>query len=315
MPDGSEQTAFPGRYDGTTYHGRNQVKPAPFDNRVVGGYIFLAGLSGAAQILATIGDLAGGRRARGMVRRGRRLALAAPVLGAPLLIWDLHTPKRFYNMLRIFRATSPMSIGTWVLMAFSAASGATALFDALPGRWARTAARVAQVPAAATGAGLATYTAALLSATSTPLWSAAPRALAARFAGSSFAAGAAALSLGEHRRGNARLARDLDTLALLALGLEAAATSVADTAYAKRGISAARDATLDHAGARGVGIALPLLLRVGSALAGRPMPMLGQLAILAGSAMLRVGVMDAGDLSAKRPGDAFRATEPNRQPP
>ena len=51
-------------------------------------------------------------------------------LSAVLLVYDLHTPKRFYNMLRIAKRTSPMSIGTWILMSFSgfAVSGAAAQF-------------------------------------------------------------------------------------------------------------------------------------------------------------------------------------------
>ena len=34
---------------------------------------------------------------------GRVIALAGAVLGGILLIVDLHTKRRFYNMLRIFR--------------------------------------------------------------------------------------------------------------------------------------------------------------------------------------------------------------------
>ena len=47
---------------------------------------------------------------------------AGSVVGAALLIIDLHTPTRFYNMLRIFRPTSPMSIGSYVLTSFGALS-------------------------------------------------------------------------------------------------------------------------------------------------------------------------------------------------
>ena len=49
---------------------------------------------------------------------GRAIALAGAIVGGILLIIDLHTKQRFYNMLRIFRPTSPMSIGTYVLMGF-----------------------------------------------------------------------------------------------------------------------------------------------------------------------------------------------------
>ena len=94
----------------TTYYGRPSLKPAPFENPVVGSYIFLAGLSGAAQLLATLIRRSGRPDGAGAVRRGRMLALLAPTVGSALLIYDLHTPQRFYNMLRIFRRTSPMSM-------------------------------------------------------------------------------------------------------------------------------------------------------------------------------------------------------------
>jgi protein NrfD len=45
-------------WNGETYYRREQVKAAPFNNWLVGGYIFLAGLSGAAMLLSTLRDLA-----------------------------------------------------------------------------------------------------------------------------------------------------------------------------------------------------------------------------------------------------------------
>ena len=44
-------------WDGRTYYGRPQLKPAPFNNWLVGSYVFLAGLSGGAQLLSTVLDL------------------------------------------------------------------------------------------------------------------------------------------------------------------------------------------------------------------------------------------------------------------
>jgi hypothetical protein len=54
-----------GRWDGRTYYGRPQLKPPPFNNWLVGSYVFLAGLSGAAQLLSTVIDLCCGRKAEG----------------------------------------------------------------------------------------------------------------------------------------------------------------------------------------------------------------------------------------------------------
>lgn len=299
----------------TTYYGRAQLKPAPFNPLLVGGYIFLAGVSGAAAMIATAADLLRGPQAAPLVRRGRYAALLAPTVGAGLLVWDLHTPRRFYNMLRIAKGTSPMSLGTWCLMAFSATAGVTAAaqFGAdrvTRGRgFLRGLARVAQVPAALAGAGIATYTASLLSATSTPLWAAAPRALAARFAGSSVAAGAAALSLFE--RSSPRR-RDLDAIMLAGLTAELAGAAVASTAYRQRGVSEALDDSgwghVERYGAAGLGGWLPAGLLLVAALRGRTAPDLAPLATLAGSALLRVSILGAGAVSAARPAIGFRLT-------
>ena len=42
-------------------------------------------------------------------------------LGAIALVMDLGRPERFVNMLRTVKLTSPMSLGSWILSAFSGA--------------------------------------------------------------------------------------------------------------------------------------------------------------------------------------------------
>ena len=72
-------------------------------------------------------------------------------------------------MLRMFKVTSPMSVGSWILAGFGAAT-APAAAHALPAgasaRWA--AAR--RWPRRCSGVPLATYTAALIANTSVPVW-------------------------------------------------------------------------------------------------------------------------------------------------
>jgi protein NrfD len=306
---------------GPTYYGRPQLKAASFNNWVVGGYVFLAGLAGAASILSTLADLTHPRAEQRIVRRGRYLSLLAPTVGAALLIFDLHTPQRFYNMLRIAKRTSPMSIGTWLLMSFSTFSGATAalqfLSDRMPWlRWPRRAARAVAVPAAAAGAGMTTYTAALLSATSTPLWAAAPEALAARFGTSSIASAAAALSLGEPP---GRTRRALDAIAAAALASELAAASAQRRTYERTGVSGALDGEWGKAeriGATGLGTMLPLGLHALSLAAGGDgrLSRLASFAILGGSFLLRVSTMGAGDTSAASPEISFRFAQADNLP-
>jgi formate-dependent nitrite reductase membrane component NrfD len=312
-----------GGWDGPTYYGRSQLKQAPFNNWVVGGYVFLAGLSGSACLLSAIADLTRGREAERLVRRGRYLSLLAPTIGSALLVYDLHTPKRFYNMLRIAKRTSPMSIGTWVLMSFSgfAMVSAAAQFasDRWPRlRWPRFLARAAHVPAAVAGVGLSTYTSSLLSATSTPLWAAAPRAQAARFGASSVVTGAVALALGERSR---TLRRSMDSVALAALLAEYAAAEASHATYARTGVAGALQGVwgqVERLGATGLGNLAPIgLLAASKTLARRERGGLSTgaaLAALVGGLLLRVSIMEAGDVSASDPSISFRFSQPENLP-
>jgi protein NrfD len=245
--------------------------------------------------------------------------MLAPTAGAAMLIADLHTPTRFYNMLRAFKTTSPMSVGSWILICFGALSGVTSGAHWLashvpPLRWMRRLARVTQLPAAAAGAGLATYTASLLSATSTPLWAAAPGPTGVRFAASSVASAAAALSLLEPGRGPIR--RDLDRIAVAALATELVATGAAERRYEETGVSAALNTpsgTFDRMGGTGIGVMLPLGLHVLSlALAGRSpvLSRMASLAVLAGGLTMRIAFLASGDESALDPSISMRFAQP-----
>lgn len=316
----------PGSWRGETYYGRPQLKPAPFDVWVVGGYIFLAGLSGAAAVLGAVAPVdeprRPHRRSTSLARRARYLSLLAPIIGAPLLIYDLHTPQRFYNMLRVAKKTSPMSIGTWILMSFSAFAGiggfGQIVSDLKPRwRWPRRVATTSQVPAAIAGAGLATYTASLLSATSTPVWAAAPREIAARFASSSVAAAAAVLAAGET---SSSTRRSLDNLLLAALTVELAASVAADARYRQTGVEAGRTGrwgTVEKVGATGFGVLLPIGLLLASRMTGHrsgSLTKIAGIAAIAGSAAMRVSILGVGAESARRPDVSMRFAQPNNLP-
>ena len=320
----ASEASHPKTWEGPTYYGRSQLKAAPFNNWVVGGYIFLAGLSGGAAIVSTLAEAVRGRRSAGVGRRGRYVATLAPTVGAVLLIWDLHTPQRFYNMWRIFKTSSPMSLGTWILTAFIPSSmlGALAQFgaDVWPRwPWLTPAARVASAPSMVTGAGISVYTASLLAATSTPYWAAEPRALAVRFGASSIVSGTAALVLGE------RDEADQTALNLIlggALVTELAATVAHHRAVKRKGVGAALESRwgrIERLAVEGVGILLPLGLHAASHLAREKrtrdaLSDLAAVAAIAGSAMLRVSVLAVGEESARRPDVSFRFSQPENLP-
>jgi protein NrfD len=308
-----------------TYYDYPALKPSPFGDSVA-FYIFLAGLSGAAQIVATLADLCGRAEAKPIVRSGRYLAMVATIAGPPLLIYDLHTPQRFYNMLRIFRKTSPMSIGTYVLSTFSAFSTATALAqliaDRRHSRLAERIARVTQLPAAVAGAGMTSYPAALLAATSTPLWAAAPRLLGIQFASSSVATGAAAISLAT---GNAlppgtRVA--VEALAATASTVTLAASRLAERTYYEAGVETPLYEgplrVAQRIGVQFAGSAFPAVLYAENYRPSRPRPsrrlsIAASLAILAGGLLLRSVIIRAGNKSARRAEDYFRFARTDRR--
>jgi hypothetical protein len=174
--------------EGPSYHGRPVVKP-PAWTWEVPWYLFAGGLAGSSSVLSAAAKLSGNQV---LADRARLIAAASVAACPPLLISDLGRPARFYNMLRVFKPSSVMSVGSWVLAAYSgAAAGAAGL--AVWGRLPRLEA-VADAAAAGLGTVMATYTGALMADTSIPVWHEARRELPALFASGSLAsAGSAAV--------------------------------------------------------------------------------------------------------------------------
>lgn len=152
-------------------------------------YLFLGGLSGASSLLSLAARLRGDEE---LARRALWVALGGATVSPVLLILDLGRPERFYNMLRVFKPTSPMSLGTWILSAFGALTGAAVvcdLFDVFPRLRV-----LLEGGSALLGPPLATYTAVLITDTSVPVWHEARRELPFVFAASAAAsAGGAAM--------------------------------------------------------------------------------------------------------------------------
>jgi len=174
----------------TSYHGQPVLKE-PVWTWEIPFYFYTGGVAGASAGLAYLAQL------RGNDELGRRAWAAAGggiVVSPALLISDLGKPMRFVNMLRMFKVTSPMSVGSWLLSA-SGASTTVAVANAWTGRFARLA-KVARPAAAVFGLPLSTYTAALLANTAVPAWHEARRELALVFgSGAALSAGAAATAL------------------------------------------------------------------------------------------------------------------------
>jgi Polysulphide reductase, NrfD len=162
--DGSREMPLVPEAQFTSYYGRPVVKPAPWGHDVA-AYLFLGGVAGGSGLLA-----AG--------------AMAAVLLSLVALVRDLGRPERFLNMLRTIKLTSPMSLGSWILSAFSAGMSVAAASEIdrmagerLPLGPLRPVLRAVEGPAGLEAAvlapALAVYTAVLLADTATPTWNAA----------------------------------------------------------------------------------------------------------------------------------------------
>jgi DMSO reductase anchor subunit len=145
-------------------------------------YFYAGGLAGAS---AGFAYLTGLRGADTVARRAWLAALAGAGVSPVFLISDLGRPARFLNMLRMFKVTSPMSVGSWILSGFGAATGVATLDALTRGKLPplRRAACVARPSAALLGLPLASYTGALISDTAIPVWHEARALLPAVFVG------------------------------------------------------------------------------------------------------------------------------------
>jgi formate-dependent nitrite reductase membrane component NrfD len=284
-----------------SYYGRPIINPPVWEELDIAGYLFSGGLAGASSILAAGADLTGRPV---LARRSRLCAIGAIGVSLIALVHDLGRPERFLNMLRVFKPTSPMSVGVWIISAYTPLTAAAAGSDVL-GRAPRSG-RVAGIAAAGLGAGVATYTAALVANTAVPAWHGARRELPFVFAGSAAeaAAGFALIATPRRENGPARRMAVLGALAELIgvrvlkgrLGMVAETTA---TGTAGRRLRAAQ--ALAASGALGATL-LARRSRLGAALSGA--------ALLAGSALLRFGVFAAGMASAE---DPRYTVEPQRE--
>ena len=168
-----------------SYYGQPIINPPVWAELDIAGYLFTGGLSGACAIIAAGADLTG---RPGLARSSRVGATATIGVSLVALIHDLGRPERFLNMLRVFKPTSPMSVGVWILGAYAPLTAVAAGSD-LRGVAPR-AGRAAGLGAAGLGAAVASYTAALISDTAVPVWHDGHRELPFLFVSSAAAAGA-----------------------------------------------------------------------------------------------------------------------------
>ena len=314
---------------GTSYYERPMIKK-PTWRWYIPFYFFIGGLGGGVALIGGLAELFGGRKHRATVRRARYIALIAALISPLLLIFDLGRPKRFHHMLRVFKASSPLSVGTWILLAFGLTSGVQAARQAAEddfilkresvlGRMARLLpSRPLSLAQALLGLGLGGYTGILLAATAIPLWAAAGILLGPLFLATAVASGAAALALlAGLRWGSPDTGEDVDdeearaeveTLATLStatqLGLELAREAMTPRAIGQP-LRHGKWATIYRVGAVGGGMLTPLALRLPAQVRGKPVgraiSITAATLTLAGALAERFAIVEAGKQSADDP--------------
>ncbi len=277
----------------SSYYGKPVLNKPTWKPLDIAGYLYLGGLAGASSLLAAGGQATG---RPGLAAPAKLGAAGAISLSLAALVHDLGRPARFLNMLRVFKPTSPMSVGSWVLSGY-APLALTAAATEVAGRY-RLLGSAATAAAAVLGPAVATYTAVLLSDTAVPSWHEGYRELPYVFAGSA-ASAAAGLALVTAPAAEAGPARRLAVLGA-ALELGAFRTMKRRMGLLAEPFDRGRPRTLLRASEAltAGGAALALL---SGTLRDRRLAVAAGAALLTGSAALRFGVFHAGVASAEDP--------------
>lgn len=307
-------------------------------------YFFLGGVSTGAYVLARVAERFGGDACRDLTRVGTTTAILAFAPCPALLTLDLGDPRRFHHMLRVFKPSSPMNLGSWALTAYggvlalaawrewvvSVDAGVGALLAAPSARpYGEGAASSASTPTPTTDhrplttdlldfAGvpvallMAGYTGVLLSTTSTPVWSRNPW-LGPLFSASALHSGASAVDLAlEAANRKSPVRQPLDQIhaagrlaeAVTLAGYLAAAGRLAEP------LTRGKLAPYLWGGVVGAGLVLPGLLERG----GRHCKIAASALSLLGGLALRWAVVRAGRPSANDPSAARAASRPRNEP-
>jgi formate-dependent nitrite reductase membrane component NrfD len=283
-----------------SYYGRPILKE-PVWQPEIPWYFFAGGLAGASSILG-LAARAGGNEP--LAKAGLYISALGEGVSPVLLISDLGRPERFLNMLRVFKVTSPMSVGTWILTASGTATALATgleLLDRAPRLKV-----LAEAASALLGAPLSVYTAVLVSDTAIPVWHEARRELPFVFGASSVASAgaAAAVVVAPEYAGPARR---------LAVGGVAAGNVAMLAMQARLGMVGEPyrkgEAGKYHAIAK-VCTAAGAALLARSAKQSRLAAVVGGGLVLAGEAALRWSVFRAGFQSAR---DPKYVVEPQRE--
>lgn len=168
-----------------TYYDRPMLKE-PVWEWAIPLYYYIGGLTGASLVLGAAAQIGESKRRENLIRRCHWIGFIGATVSGGLLIYDLGKPSRFLNMLRVFRPTSPMNIGAWILSGTGATATGALLFSGRRGLLGSLG-ELLGYKAGIFGLGLATYTGVLIANSAIPIWQESRRALPVLFGTSALA--------------------------------------------------------------------------------------------------------------------------------
>lgn len=270
----------------------------------VPAYFATGGAAGGAALIGAVAQLADRDGLDGLIRRCRIVATAGTTLGTAFLIHDLGRPSRFLNMLRVFRPSSAMSMGSWTLAASSAANAGSLLLSRLG---ARRLADLAGLVAGALAPVMGTYTAVLISDTAVPVWQATRRTSPVLFGASGLMGAVSVLELVDAEAREERIVRRIGLVAKFAdlaagEGVERAADQVERVGRPlHEGVSAALWKLAKSCTAGSLAVSLLPVTATRRRARRRTSAALGVI----GSLASRFALMHAGTVSARDPRASF----------
>lgn len=81
-------------------------------------YLWMAGMAGGAYFAAFLAELFAGVVDRKLLKLATYVGIPLAIIGVLLLVVDLGNPLRFWHLFTQFKVLSPMSMGTWILLAW-----------------------------------------------------------------------------------------------------------------------------------------------------------------------------------------------------
>jgi formate-dependent nitrite reductase membrane component NrfD len=168
-----------------TYYEVPMLK-SPVWEWVVPAYYYAGGAAGASLAIGAAAQFDRTGRLDNLVRRCHLTGIIGSAVSGCFLVWDLGRPSRFLNMMRVFRPTSPMNMGVWILSCAAPTAFAAGLLTRRRG-WLGGIGEGFGYASGVFGAALATYTGVLVANSAVPVWQASRHVLPILFGASAIA--------------------------------------------------------------------------------------------------------------------------------